>query len=364
MKNFTLFLVLLCTPVLCAQDIILTNDAHKIDAKIVEVSKSQIKYKESDNLSGPIHVLDIRDINSIIYENGKVVLYNEKSTEQPSAVTKLPENIDEDSIAILYPSGNILYGRLTKLEGHYVAFILNGKQVATPASQIETVTFLHSGKVIEYHRNKIQLESPILPVIRETPLKENVQETPSQENQVVSINTIAPAQPSPTKTSKVTYEGDEKLDYINIMYPVDIRRYSKLYIMPVDESNVEYPEIIDKKYEALANSLNSFPGIIKFHLEMSFPYLNVIFIRNSDNISLEEDALYLQLKYDQLDMGNHIQTIKISGEVNTDKQKCATFNHKRLTFRRGRSYETILKNEFNDFGDDIVWLFRRIQYEK
>ena len=81
-------------------------------------------------------------------------------------------------------------------------------------------------------------------------------------------------------------------------------------------------------------------------------------------MSLEEDALYLQLKYDLFEVGDNIQTIKISGEVNSSKQKCATFNHKRLTFRRGRSYETILKTEFNNFGDDIVWLFQRIQYEK
>lgn len=355
MRNYFLFMVLLFTPILCAQDIILTNDAHKIDAKIVEVSKSQIKYKESDNLNGPIHVLDISDINSIIYENGKVVLYNEKSTERQSTDTKLPESIDEDSIAILYPSGNILYGRLTKLEGHYVEYIMNGKQITTPASQIESVTFLYSGKVIGYHQKRIQMESPILPVVREIPTNETSNTT---ENTVVS------EEPAPTKTSKAAFEGNERLDNIDIFYPIDIRNYSKLYIMPINESNVEYPKTIDKKYEALVKSLNAFPGIIKAHLEMSFPYLNVLFIRNSENISLEEDALYLQLKYDQLEVGDNIQTIKISGEVNTDNQKCATFNHKRLTLRRGRSYETILKNEFNNFGDDVVWLFQRIRYEK
>ena len=59
-----------------AQDIIVTNKAQKIDAKILEVTSSEIRYKELDNLGGPIFILRTDEINSIIYANGKVVLYN------------------------------------------------------------------------------------------------------------------------------------------------------------------------------------------------------------------------------------------------------------------------------------------------
>lgn len=72
-------IVLLCSLYICfaySQDIIITNDAQKIDARILEVSKYEIKYKELDNLEGPTFILEVSDISSIIYSNGKVVLYN------------------------------------------------------------------------------------------------------------------------------------------------------------------------------------------------------------------------------------------------------------------------------------------------
>ena len=68
-----------------AQDVIITKDAQKIDAKIIEVSKSEIKYKEIDNLDGPTFVLGVDDINSIVYSNGKVTAYNSGEYEQKSS---------------------------------------------------------------------------------------------------------------------------------------------------------------------------------------------------------------------------------------------------------------------------------------
>ena len=58
-----------------AQDIIVTNDARKIEAKILEVSGTEVKYKETDNPEGPTFIISTNDINSIIYANGKVSLF-------------------------------------------------------------------------------------------------------------------------------------------------------------------------------------------------------------------------------------------------------------------------------------------------
>lgn len=71
-----------------AQDIIVTTDAKKIEAKITEVSKSEIKYKEFDYQDGPTFTLSVEEINSIIYANGKVTLYNQEKAneESPKAV--------------------------------------------------------------------------------------------------------------------------------------------------------------------------------------------------------------------------------------------------------------------------------------
>lgn len=67
-----------------AQDIIVTNKAQKIDAKILEVTSSEIRYKELDNLDGPTFILRIDEINSIIYANGKVVLCNQQHSNEIS----------------------------------------------------------------------------------------------------------------------------------------------------------------------------------------------------------------------------------------------------------------------------------------
>lgn len=67
-----------------AQDIIVTNQSQKIEAKIIEVSKTEIRYKELDNINGPTFIIGVEDINSIIYANGKVILYNTPQSESTS----------------------------------------------------------------------------------------------------------------------------------------------------------------------------------------------------------------------------------------------------------------------------------------
>ena len=74
----------------CAQDIIVTNDAQKIEAKIIEVSKTAIKYLEQDNLNGPTFVIDTKDLNSIIYSNGKIVLYNQRTQDPEMEIQQTP----------------------------------------------------------------------------------------------------------------------------------------------------------------------------------------------------------------------------------------------------------------------------------
>lgn len=76
---------------LFAQDIIVTKDAKKIEAKILEVSKNEIKYKEFNYLDGPTFVLGVEDINTIIYANGKVELYSNNDNNNQFAEKAEPE---------------------------------------------------------------------------------------------------------------------------------------------------------------------------------------------------------------------------------------------------------------------------------
>lgn len=108
-KIIVIACVVMASMTLIAQDIIITNDAQKIEAKILEVSKTEIKYKENDNLDGPTFILETKEVSSVIYSNGKVVLYNKESATIDSTpskkaaeeekTTQILKQIDEQKIS-------------------------------------------------------------------------------------------------------------------------------------------------------------------------------------------------------------------------------------------------------------------------
>ena len=69
-----------------SQDVIITKNAEKIEAKIIEVSSAEIKYKKLSNLEGPTFVLLSSEVASVIYENGDVKVYENEI---------LPKNIEQ-----------------------------------------------------------------------------------------------------------------------------------------------------------------------------------------------------------------------------------------------------------------------------
>lgn len=89
--------LLFITLSLTAQDIIVTTDARKIEAKILEVSKSEIKYKEFDNIDGPTFILETAEISSITFSNGKVRLYNQPSEPAAQPLSGAPDNSSENN---------------------------------------------------------------------------------------------------------------------------------------------------------------------------------------------------------------------------------------------------------------------------
>lgn len=132
-----------------AQDIILTTDAQKIEAKITEVSKSEIRYKEKDYPDGPTFVLATEDVNSIIYANGKVVLYNQNAAN-PEPQPEQPV-IDESLAQIQLLSGALITAKIVSLGKDGVTYLLQDEESTLPASQIEKVTFLSNGQVKTYN---------------------------------------------------------------------------------------------------------------------------------------------------------------------------------------------------------------------
>ncbi len=165
-----------------AQDIIVTTDAQKIEAKIIEVSKSAIRYKEADNPDGPTFVIDVADISTIIYANGKVVLYNQPAATnaQPAAADTQPvaetpltlepqQPVDESLADISLLSGNTFRARIIALKKDQVAYMIDGNESTLPASQIEKVLFVHTGQAKVYHTISQPAVPKQKPVAKTTP---------------------------------------------------------------------------------------------------------------------------------------------------------------------------------------------------
>ena len=74
MKKFSLSLIFILLACLTAnaQDIIIKKNSERIDAKILEVSDSEVSYKKTDYIDGPTFIVKTSEISSIIYSNGEV----------------------------------------------------------------------------------------------------------------------------------------------------------------------------------------------------------------------------------------------------------------------------------------------------
>lgn len=86
MKRLSLFFVvaLICSFV-NAQDVITKKNGEDINAKIIEVGTTEVRYKQADNLNGPTFVLNKSEILMIRYENGsKEIFSNTNNVNTPN----------------------------------------------------------------------------------------------------------------------------------------------------------------------------------------------------------------------------------------------------------------------------------------
>ena len=66
-----------------AQDVIITRDSRRIDASVQEISDTEVRYKQTDNLDGPVFVIKTSEIASIMFANGEVQTFVNVQAEQP-----------------------------------------------------------------------------------------------------------------------------------------------------------------------------------------------------------------------------------------------------------------------------------------
>jgi len=59
-----------------AQDLIILRNGNIIEAKVTEISPTEIRYKRANHLDGPTVIVPVRDVLSIRYENGMTEVMN------------------------------------------------------------------------------------------------------------------------------------------------------------------------------------------------------------------------------------------------------------------------------------------------
>ena len=75
--TFFLFIIFFCNSFYVkAQDKINKTDNTIIEAKVIEISSSEIKYKKFSNLNGPTYTISKGEVQMIIYENGEKETFN------------------------------------------------------------------------------------------------------------------------------------------------------------------------------------------------------------------------------------------------------------------------------------------------
>lgn len=94
-KSLTLIVLTMCMTVAAtAQDVIVTKKSERIDAKIIEVSDKEVRYKKQGNPDGPTFTIQTRQIATITYANGDVQTFG-KGDSNPfdsNWFNFLPEN--------------------------------------------------------------------------------------------------------------------------------------------------------------------------------------------------------------------------------------------------------------------------------
>jgi len=83
MKKLLLLFLVFLSITAYSQDIIVTSNGNKIEAKVTEVEVDVIKYKKFGDNNGPTYTMKKTEIATILYENGNVDVFK-KEQQRPN----------------------------------------------------------------------------------------------------------------------------------------------------------------------------------------------------------------------------------------------------------------------------------------
>ncbi|MDR0456173.1 MAG: hypothetical protein LBH20_05770 [Treponema sp.] len=128
MKPFCIFIVLFLLAGICsvtAQDLIVLKNGDMIEAKIMEISPSEIRYKRIDNLDGPMIIIPKVNVLSIRYENGTTEIINTAGQESIPADNTRTTALNPDRLTFAFNAnagGALLAGTSMRGSGPSVCF--------------------------------------------------------------------------------------------------------------------------------------------------------------------------------------------------------------------------------------------------
>lgn len=192
---------------------------------------------------------------------------------------------------------------------------------------------------------------------------------------ILCVSTLCMAQevkpievkPDSAVSGKSYVDWHNYLDYIHIYKTVMAKDYSRIYILPIDQSNIQFPEKQDNRYPAMVNGIKNFPDIIRTQFLKRIPNLEVVILKEWP-AQVADKSLCLQLTLEEIDMGSRAlrfwvgfgagaQSVKISGKVFSNTgEEFFNFNQKRLSSKGGLkfTYQRVLESEFENLGEDIA----------
>lgn len=174
-------------------DVIVLNNSDRIDAKIIEVSDSEIRYKKVTNLDGPTYVQKTSDIAAIIYKNGETIAYStsKNSTNNYSAndVQRTNKKITFQSyieVGALFGTNTILddIDKLDDVVGFPISKFIDKPIIAGPAidivagARLNDYVFLGIGLGFQAKIMKIKASENIAGVNAKGELKETMLSLP------------------------------------------------------------------------------------------------------------------------------------------------------------------------------------------
>jgi len=110
MYIFIFYLLLIGTAITNAQDLVILRDGTIIEAKVTEISQTDIKYMCFDHLDGPVIVIPRTQVLVIRYENGTDQVISPGSSQQNIQTASNTTAIDPDKFTFAFnlnPAGFI-----------------------------------------------------------------------------------------------------------------------------------------------------------------------------------------------------------------------------------------------------------------